>query len=375
MKKSLQLLAESIKREEQIITLNKDLYSAVNKVKRVSENRWKVFIPLIITAVAAGVAVAIPDPFEPLEIGLAVTGWATLATVFGEEVKLIIQFSKYGKGVELLNALRDDYCIVRESVDILYLSRKKSINASQLEFPPVLYIDNSLKYDVYDDNLNIAFLTKSCASEWKSLRSIELKDNKDFGYCKNGTVFIKHPFLPNTYLELEDALSDTHQIMHEKISCISTIIHSLGATNFTGKAQFVKEENVNINNKSEISHQVVKLSAKVTKDKNDRLQQAFTMTQTGTGQFSIEDFARAKKLAEDYGLNNDPDIRALLQIRDPANSNIQKSYNLNYELTKEINKTLDIAGDLIINGISLNNNYESIIKKREVINYTMNIEF
>ena len=373
-KKSLQLLAESINNEEQVISLDKTLYSAVDKVKRLSENRWKVITPLIITATAAGAAAAVPDPFEALEIGIAVTGWATLAAVFGEEIKIIIQFSKYGKGIQLFNALREDYYFDRESTDKIYLKRKTSINATQLDFPPILYISNTLKFDEYDDNRNIAFLTKDCASEWKKLRNINLIGNKDFEYCKNGTIFIKHPFFPNTYLELEDAL-DTHQIMHEKLSCISTIIQSLGATKFSGKAQFIKEETVNIKNTSEINYKATKISAKVAKDKNDKLQQTLTLNETGSGQFSEDNYSKAKKLAEDYGLNNDIDIKTLLQKRDPANCNICKSFELNYELTKEINKTLDIAVDLIINGIALKNNYESLIKKRETINYTMNIEF
>lgn len=372
--KALQLLAESINKEDEIISLDKTLYSAVYKVKKLSENKWKVFTPLLIATIAAGVAAAVPDPFEAWEIGITVAGWATLAAVFGEDIKLIIQISRYGKGIQLLNALREDYYLDREATDKIYLKRKKSINASQLDYPPILYISNTLKFDEYDDNRNIAFLTKACASEWKNLRAINLPDNKDFEYCKNGTIFIKHPFFPNTYLELEDAL-DTHKIMHEKLSCISTIIQYLGATKFSGKAQFVKEETLNIKNNSDISYKVTKLSATVAKDKNDKIQQTLVLNETSSGQFSEENYLKAKKIAEDYGLNNEIDIKTMFQKRDPTNCNVYKSHELNTELTKEINKTLDIAVDLIINNFALKNKYESLIKKRETINITINIDF
>lgn len=374
IKEKLRLIAESIEKENDQISLDIETYKTIEKIKSLSEAKWKLAIPLITATVTSLIAIAVPDPFEAIEIALATVGGTTLITLFGSKIIPIILIAKYGNGIESLDSLRTDYCFVRKSQDTVYLKRRKSINATQLGFPPIIYISNGLKFDEYDDIRNIAFLTKDCASEWKNIKSIDVRGKSDFKYCKNATIFIKHPFLPKTYMELEAALN-TYEIMHEKISYITTIMHSLGAKKIVGKAHFEKVETLEIKNASDIKIVDKKISAKVQKNKTDLVEKTLFINETCSGGFSEESYQRAKQIATEYGLDAEPDIKNLLIQRDPTNCNTTNSYNINTELTKEINKTLDVAVDILINGIGIRNDYKSKITNRDVITFSMNIDF
>ena len=69
------------------------------------------------------------------------------------------------------------------------------------------------------------------------------------------------------------------------------------------------------------------------------------------------------------------EIVTLFETRAPSNCNKSTSLKTTYELTKKINKTLDIAVGVQMNGFNLGNDYKAKINKCEIINYTLNIEF
>lgn len=375
LKEKINLLKNAIEKEEEIISIDIETFNAINNLKTLPDNKWKIIIPLVIATVGAGAAAFVPDPLEGAEIAALGAGIASLTAFLGGSVGPIIQLAKGGNGIKLLEALRNDYYYPRKSTnDIVYLIRKESISASQLEFPPLVYISNKIKYDEYDEERNIAFLTKKCALEWEQLKSINIRGAINFKDCKNGTIFIKHPFLPKTYIELE-ASHDSQEIMHEKMVCISNIIQALGAKKLSGKAHFKREEVLNIKNSTDIKYMKVKTSAKIEKNKNEQLNKQFFLNQTWTGAFSEESYNKAKQLVLDFGLESDIDIMTVLQQRDPSNCNANKTFEVTTELTRELNKTLDIAVDFIVNAVELKNDYKSIIKKRDIIDYTLNLEF
>lgn len=374
LKEKIQSLKAAIENEEEIISIDIETFKAINKLKTLPDNKWKIIIPIIAATVVAGAATLIPDPFEGFEASALVTGIVTLTAILGQNVGPIIQLAK-GNGTKILEALRNEYYYPRSSANnIVYLVRKESISASQLDYPPLVYISNKIKFDEYDKDRNIAFLTKTCALEWKQLKSINIRGLIDFEDCKNGTIFIKHPFLPKTYIELE-ASHDTQEIMHEKMVCISNIIQALGAKKLTGKAQLKREESLNTKNNTEIKYTKVKTSAKIEKNKNEQLNKQFSLNQTWAGNFTADSYNKAKQLVLDLGLDSDIDIMTVLQQRNPSNCNANKTFEVNTELTREFNKTLDIAVDFIVNAVDIKNDYKSIIKKRDVIDYTLNIEF
>lgn len=324
LKEKIQSLKAAIENEEEIISIDIETFNAINKLKTLPDNKWKIIIPIIAATVVVGAATLIPDPFEGFEVATLGTGIVTLTAILGPNVGPIIQLAK-GNGTKILEALRNEYYYPRSSANnIVYLVRKESISASQLDYPPLVYISNKIKFDEYDKDRNIAFLTKNCALEWKQLKSINIRGQIDFEDCKNGTIFIKHPFLPKTYIELE-ASHDTQEIMHEKMVCISNIIQALGAKKLTGKAQLKREETLNIKHNTEIKYTKVKTSAKIEKNKNELLNKQFSLNQTWAGNFTVDSYNKAKQLVLDLGLDSDIDIMTVLQQRNPSNMLIKLS--------------------------------------------------
>lgn len=375
MDEKLKQLAEAIERKEEIISVDNKTYDLIYRLKRLSSEKWKIIVPILVATIGAGAAALILDPFEGLEIAAFGTGVVTLSAILGPDVIPAIKLARFKNGKKILESIREEYYTSRiSSNNLIHLIRRDPINVSQLEYPPIIYVSSKVKLPRYDDEKNIAFLTKEYAKEWKQLKSIELKGNSDFNYCKDGTIFIKHPFLPKTYMELKDAL-DTGDILREKIARTGTIINLLGAKLFSGEAIFIGQQTVEITNKSEIKYKFVEANANVKKQKTSSLNKKYMRESKGPGTYSEDDYNKAKELAAEYGLDSDTEIITLFETRAPTNSNKITSLKTTYELTKEINKTLDIAVGLQINGFNLGNDYKSKINKREVINYTLNIEF
>lgn len=94
----------------------------------------------------------------------------------------------------------------------------------------------------------------------------------------------------------------------------------------------------------------------------------------GVSVVSKESYEKAKNLVHRYNLETDTMINSLIRKRDPANENLQYSETIHCDLTKEINKGLDVAVSLYaVKILALDSSFQRSTEFREVVE--LDIEF
>ena len=80
--------------------------------------------------------------------------------------------------------------------------------------------------------------------------------------------------------------------------------------------------------------------------------------------------------AKEYGLYYDDEVQLLLETRNPRYGNRQTSSHIKFELTRELNSSLDIAFNLkVANVFGLNANYNQLLIERKKIEIETKIVF
>jgi hypothetical protein len=89
-----------------------------------------------------------------------------------------------------------------------------------------------------------------------------------------------------------------------------------------------------------------------------------------------DSYAIAVERAKEFGLYYDDDVQFLLETRNPRYGNRLTSRRIKCELTRELNRSLDIAFNLKFASIfSLNANYNQVLIQRKKIVIETNFIF
>lgn len=196
-----------------------------------------------------------------------------------------------------------------------------------------------------------------------------LEQTVDF---EEGQIYIKHPFLPNTFIDIN---TTEGELFNEKMICLSKIAQLLGATELNGAAEFLdqQERDIDANGKLEYGESYLSFDEKkeLAKIYKDKYHQKYKFK----GIFIEGNWEKAKEEAKKYGLNKDKNIESLIDMRNPSSDNPLNSKSISIEMTREINQSIDLAFDLVVKKIKINPKYREIFKNRKTINYEFEIIF
>lgn len=246
-----------------------------------------------------------------------------------------------------------------------------SENFSSDELPQVLYVatpERSISYQWSKDSDSIDSQVKVASLE-------QIRDYKAIlpKRIAVGDVLMLHPFEENLYINV----NDVGNIRNAKFFAYSEIAQQLGATEYkivygnreTSEAEFSTKNKLKWRKKR---------GGKL--DMNDKKQASlilgFNMSGTyeGVPVISDESYKKAKEVVRKYNLETDTMIKSLINKRNPQNENHQHSEKIHCELTKEINRILDIAITInASNMLKLDSHTQETTKKREIVN--LDIEF
>lgn len=88
------------------------------------------------------------------------------------------------------------------------------------------------------------------------------------------------------------------------------------------------------------------------------------------------DWLQAKEYAEDHNLMNDPDIREIIESRNPELTNKKQKKEIKVTMAKDLNDNLDIAFNLkAIKALSFSANYEETMEYRTLFSIIFKVEF
>ncbi len=189
---------------------------------------------------------------------------------------------------------------------------------------------------------------------------------------ETGLILAKHPFLPDTYINIDSTESE---LFHLKMLCLSTITQYLGAKSICGHARVVEQKQRVCDAKGNISYKGVKALPSVNVEQNQRYESEYQLEDTFSGEYDISSYKKAIEEASKFGLDKDIEIENLIQQRNPENARSIQSRKVSIELSRELNKVLDVAFNLEATGIDLGIGYKDILESCKKVIFELNIQF
>lgn len=188
----------------------------------------------------------------------------------------------------------------------------------------------------------------------------------------NNSVLIAHPYKENYFISIEDS---DEIIQREKLNNTSDLARLLGAKKFEvlsiSQLETKKEYDLDIDGKLKINT----LKVNVNKNIDEQTKKTYSLSNQYPG--AKPDFEKALIKLNEYGLNIDPEVKALVQSRNPNDSNLLSSQKITLKTTSEINESLDTASSLVALGgiLDISASFKNRISSRKSMELTINIEF
>lgn len=188
-----------------------------------------------------------------------------------------------------------------------------------------------------------------------------------------GEVLVRHPYNQG-YILSTDAEDEYLTASAEGIFLIA---RCLCATKIAYKKCNIAEFKREIDSDNSLKYKVVDLNLNVKNSLEQKLMNKITMTREFPKQeFTIEQFNKAKAIAEERGLMMSKDIRSLLDARDPNLGAPMTRQTVNVEVSSSLNKVMDIAFSLnVVPFFKLNSNTKIATEKKLELNIEWDIVF
>lgn len=174
-----------------------------------------------------------------------------------------------------------------------------------------------------------------------------VKFKTNLSLCE-GMTLVKHPYIANCYMDVNLA-EDT--LFKDKLNCIGRVAKLLGVKEFTAKAMFVEEKKREFDMQGNVSYKVVNAEASYKKSEEEKYAKIYRRHETFSGEFTKKNYEEAKKLVDQYKLD-DSDLKYILEQRNPDSNNILGEQEVSIELSKELNCMTECAFSLnVLKGV------------------------
>jgi hypothetical protein len=174
-----------------------------------------------------------------------------------------------------------------------------------------------------------------------------VKFKANLSLCE-GMTLVKHPYIANCYMDVNLA-EDT--LFKDKLNCIGRVVKLLGVKEFTAKAIFEEEKKREFDMQGNVSYKVVNAEASYKKSEEEKYAKTYSLNETFPGEFTKKDYEEAKKLVDQYKLD-DSDLKYILEQRNPDSDNMLREREVSIELSKELNSMTECAFSLnVLQGV------------------------
>ena len=208
--------------------------------------------------------------------------------------------------------------------------------------------------------------------EIESLRDAETVHIINVNKFTSGQIFIKHPFMPDTYMDIETSEAE---LFHIKMQCLSRIMQCLGARWVSGHAYVSEIKQREMDSNGKLSYKVVDVNLGAKTEKNTHYESDYILEDSFSGEFSESSYLEALEEAKRVGLYNDFDIKNLLEQRNPQKENTMTGRKIKIEMTRELNESLDVAFSLQMAGFGMSGAYKKLIETQKKVMFELDIRF
>ncbi|MBR4440641.1 MAG: hypothetical protein IKS00_03725 [Bacteroidales bacterium] len=180
-------------------------------------------------------------------------------------------------------------------------------------------------------------------------------------------VLIKNPYERDKYCKLSDSLEK--KFYETKLHYIELVCKNIGAKSFKCECKTTEEIRRKRNPKAVATIKYTKISIGGSSQKEGRIKDELKISSIWNPEPNYE---RAKAIAEEHNLMDDPTVLAFLS--DITN---HMSYNKSVVLTQEVNHIFDIA--FTLSGLEFfkffDSEYRNIVEYSKEISVDINVEF
>jgi len=196
-----------------------------------------------------------------------------------------------------------------------------------------------------------------------------------------GDIIVEHPFHPNQYVKIQDIELTFYQ---DWMELMSDIVRLLGGIKFSWSVELKARQDRILDANLNVSIPVYgSLDATVKKRYEDELKTRLDVVSsfTPSGKLSkkgiIADYEKAIKRVQEYGLENDMQIRSLIHSRSPQDQYRQSHKRVDLEVSRDINDYGDYAFSLNVLGdvFSMTADLKEAISKRKCVHLVFEIDF
>lgn len=238
--------------------------------------------------------------------------------------------------------------------------------SENVQMKEVLYVtsnERAINYEWEDD----------CNKLNSGLQVVSIDDimHEDIGFLnkrKNDiqleSIFIRHPLMPNTYIDINSA---EDEFMRIKLDCLGYIANLLGAKEYetTFLIEEKDERKVDANGKMTIARVSAEASCRI--EENNEKTRKYYRHEFFNSMLSKESYAEAESIAKKC--NMDDGVWYLIKNRNPQlPNNLLSSQIVKMELYNELNSKMDIAFSLkVANIFNLRGEYSEAMSSRKKV--------
>ena len=165
----------------------------------------------------------------------------------------------------------------------------------------------------------------------------------EFGSHQEMTILMQNPFRKKEYLDINSAES---KIIREKISGINKIARKLGAKKISGYAEFIDETTIEYSLDGNLHYKAVEFNAEYKNEQNQKIKQLYNIENSFSGDWSEKTYYEAQGILKDYNLEQETEVRDLLDLRKPNEPNNLERQKVTMCVTSELNSCKEIAASL-----------------------------
>ena len=197
----------------------------------------------------------------------------------------------------------------------------------------------------------------------------------DIPYANVGDVYIRHPYLKDTYIQ---ATREQVEVFGDVFDAMSNIAQYLGVTKMSAKIQLVNEfkREFGVNGKVDISDIPIKFGAEYETKQGELNRSAASFCKEFIN--PKVDYDSALREAQNSGLIDIPKVQNLIQQRNPQSTgSLLKRDSVELMISKRMNDSFNIAFSLTEphSGITVGAGYKNALEKGYTMKYELIIEF
>jgi hypothetical protein len=205
----------------------------------------------------------------------------------------------------------------------------------------------------------------------KALDCSQLKESLKGSSPEEGMVFIQHPYKEDVYVKAEDFQQRMDKDKNEALRRIASL---LGVKKVKVKAINYVEEKRNCDANLKLKVEEVKIDVKTKEEREEKLTNLIESEYEYEGRGT--NVGKAWEIAEEYGLKNDDEVKALIESRSPNHPNKLTKMNCTIETTKECNERFDLAIRLkVVGAFNVAGSFKEVVSKKEKYFFIYTMEF